>query len=93
MLTRAHTLALSLSHFPDNSRTSSPLVNLQHKYTQTAATADRNWDLERVAENQKRSKSIGEFSHCFHFFIFHLITMHLEQTRFEQHAALMIYSY
>lgn len=74
LLTRAHKHGLS----PDNSRTGSPFINLQHKYTQTAAVADRNWDLESGAENQKGPNPMDSFYTAFHFSVCHLITAHFE---------------
>lgn len=91
MLTRAHTRSLS----PDNSRTGSPLINLQHKYTQTAAAADRNWDLERVAENQKVQIQWRVFTppSISTFAISLPCTKNTNGQGSHSHAALMIYSY
>lgn len=91
MLTRAHTRSLS----PDNSRTGSPLINLQHKYTQTAAAADRNWDLEWVAENQKVQIQWRVFTppSISTFAISLPCTKNTNGQGSHSHAALMIYSY
>lgn len=94
MLTCAHALSLP----PDNSRTGSPLINLQQEFThkaQTAAAADRNWDLERVAENQKVQIQgrVLTFPSIFTSFISLQCTLNTNGRGLHSQAALMIYSY
>lgn len=63
----------------------SSIYNMHTKY-KYAAAADRNWDLERVAENQEGTNPGGgwdrgvdnSFHTGFHFYFFHLITVHFE---------------
>lgn len=95
MLTCAHALSLSL---PDNSRSGSPLINLQQAFThkaQTAAAADRNWDLERVAENQKVQIQgrVLTLPSIFTSFISLQRTLNTNGQGLHSQAALMIYSY
>lgn len=61
----------------------SSIYNTNARKTKNAATAERNWDLGRLAENQKlqiqgRIFTLASRSTFFFFFYPHVITVHLE---------------